>query len=45
MNQKEITETFIMISNLKKPLVSMVYTKKCERFKGASNIGSMCPVY
>ena len=45
MNHKELSETFMMTSNCKNPSVSMVYTKKCERFKGSSNIGSMCPVY
>ena len=34
MNQKEQTKTFMMISNRKNPLVSMVYTKIFQRLKG-----------
>ena len=34
MKRKELTKTFMMISNLKNPLVSMVYTKVFHRCKG-----------
>ena len=34
MNQKEPTKTFMMISKLKNPLVSMAYTNVFQRFKG-----------
>ena len=34
MNRKEITKTFMMISNWKKHLVFMVYTKIYQRCKG-----------
>ena len=32
MNQEELTKPFMMISKWKYPLVSMVYTKKIQRF-------------
>ena len=34
MNQKELTKTFMMILNLKNPLMSMVYAKLFQRFNG-----------
>ena len=34
MRQKELTKWFMMISNLKNPLVSIVYTQTFYRFKG-----------
>ena len=34
MNQKELTETLIMILNIENPLISMGYTKILKRFKG-----------
>ena len=34
MNRNELTKTFMIISNWKKPLTSMVYTKVFQRFKG-----------
>ena len=33
MNQKEPTKIFMMISNLKKPLVAMFFYKLIQRFK------------
>ena len=37
MNQKALTKTItVMILNLKRPLVSMVYTKIFQRFKGSN---------
>ena len=38
MNQKELTETFMMISNSKNPLVSIVYTKIFQRCNGLDMI-------
>ena len=35
MNRKELTKSFMMISNLKKSLFSMVYSKICKRCYGA----------
>ena len=32
MNRKEVTKTFMMISNRKNPLVSMDFTKIIQRF-------------
>ena len=32
MNRKELTKTFMMILNRKNPFISMVYTKKNQRF-------------
>ena len=32
--KKEETKTFMMVSNWKIPLVSMIYTKVCQRSKG-----------
>ena len=37
MKQKELTKIFIIISNLKKTLVSMVYPKLYQRCKGLNN--------
>ena len=34
MKRIELTKTFMMISNLKNPLVSMVYTNISQRLKG-----------
>ena len=34
MNQKEMTKTFMMILNLKKTLIFMIFIKKIQRFKG-----------
>ena len=34
MNKKELTKTFMIISNWKNPLISMVYTKVFQHFKG-----------
>ena len=34
MNQKELSKTFMIISNLKNPLVYMAYTKLFQRFQG-----------
>ena len=34
MNRKELAKTFMMISNLKKTLLSMVYTEIIQRCKG-----------
>ena len=34
MKQKELTKTFMMISNWKNPLVPMVYTKIYQRLMG-----------
>ena len=34
MKQKELTEAFMIISNWKNPLVSMVYNNIFQRFKG-----------
>ena len=34
MKQKELTKTFMMISNLKKPLVAMAYAEIFQRCKG-----------
>ena len=34
MNQNERTKTVMMISNRKKPLVSTVFIKTIQRFKG-----------
>ena len=34
MNQKELNETFVMISNWKNPLVSIVCLQIFQRFKG-----------
>ena len=33
MNQKELTKTFMMVSNCKKLLFSMIYTKVFQRCK------------
>ena len=34
MKRKELTKTFMIISNRKNPLVPMVYTKRTQRCKG-----------
>ena len=34
MKQKKQTKTFLMISNWKKPLISIVYAKIFQHFKG-----------
>ena len=34
MKRRELTNTFLVISNWKNPLVSKVYTKILQRFKG-----------
>ena len=34
MNREELTKTFMMILNKKKPLVSMVYTKNMSALQG-----------
>ena len=34
MNQKELTKIYMMILNWKKPLVSKVFIKQIQRFKG-----------
>ena len=34
MYHKGLTKTFMMVSNYKNPLVSMVYMKVFQRFKG-----------
>ena len=37
MKLKEVTKSYMMISNLKKPLVSMIYTKVFQRFNGVNS--------
>ena len=41
MQQKKLTKTFMMILNLKNPLISMVFTKILSGLKG---VGRMCGV-
>ena len=34
MNQKDLTKTVMIMSNLSDPFISMVYSKVFQRFKG-----------
>ena len=45
MKEKELSMTFMMVSNGKNPLISMVYTKVFQRFKGQAPLLHICTIW